>query len=295
MSIQLLTGKIGAGKTLHGMEFIYDALCQGRTVATNIEVNFKPLQLLALKDRGVLIQEEQLIFLDLNNNLDWHEVVPWGVAGYPVLVVLDEIHLFFNSRDYAQTDKNHRGMLSFLSQSRKACVDVLFIAQVATQVEKQFRAQAQYEIEIKDFGNFYLPLVGRVPLRQNILVTRDLDSGSVMRKQKRDYPKRMFGTYNTYAFLDDSMREASEDRIRLEPLQLRKPKGDERKDLLIKLDNKNEVLDNINSYSSFSSFRRLVRFFRGSTIHQSGSVQGRENKTRGKTDNTGEADNRATA
>ncbi|NWK54252.1 hypothetical protein HW115_01410 [Verrucomicrobiaceae bacterium N1E253] len=243
--IQILTGKIGAGKTLHAVEFIYEALIEGRTIATNIELVYDKLAYLALKEKGVLIREDQIIHLDLNADPNWHQSIPWGIVGKTVLVVLDEIHLFFNSRDYAKTDKNHRSMLSFLSQSRKACVDVLFVAQVASQVEKQFRNQAKNEIYINDFGNFHLPLVGRVPLRQNILTTKDLDTGMKMRVQKRDYPKKFFGAYNTYAFLDDDMQLASSKSERLEPYKLHKPKGSEKRQLLQKL-NGNEILDNTN-------------------------------------------------
>ncbi len=272
--IQILTGKIGAGKTLHAVEFIYDALCEGRYVATNIELNFDKLQLLALKERGVLLEEAQYIHLDLNDNPNWHDDIPWGTIKATVLVVLDEVHLFFNSRDYAKTDQNHRGMLSFLSQSRKAAVDVIFVAQVASQVEKQFRNQAKNEIYISDFGDFYLPVLGKVPLRQNILTTRDLDTGQVLRKQKRDYPKKMFGCYETLAFLDELMQSQSEMDKRLEPLKLRRPKANEKKELLIKLSGQDEILDNTNNISPWRRLWDLLRISRNKK--ESGQTEARD-------------------
>ena len=241
--IQILTGKIGAGKTLHAVEFMYEALLEGRRVATNVEVFYNKLAHLGLKEKGKLIEEEQLLHIDLNENRDWHIDIPWGVAGKPTLVVLDEIHLFFNSRDYAETDRKHREMLSFLSQSRKAAVDILFVAQVASQVEKQFRSQAKNEIYINEFGNVHLPILGKIPLRQNQLTTRDIDSGMVMRRQNREYPKKFYGTYNTFAFLDETMQGQDKLKERLAPLRLRKPRGKEKKELLIKLSG-HEILDN---------------------------------------------------
>ena len=268
--IQLLTGKIGAGKTLHAVEFIYEALCEGRFVATNIELNFSKLSLLALKEKGVLLDLSQFVPLDLNKDPDWHKKIPCGVTGKTVLVVLDEVHLFFNSRDYAKTDKLHLSMLSFLSQSWKAAVDVLFVAQVASQVGKQFRAQAQNEIYISCFGNFHLPILGRIPLTQNVLTTRDLDSGAVMRKQKRDYPKKMFGCYETLAFLDTEMQQEFEHRDRQEPLKLRKPSSSEKKEIIIKLNRENEILDNIDTRSWWSSFWPLAFFTKGNGQRSSG-------------------------
>lgn len=255
--IQILTGKIGAGKTLHAVTFLYEALCQGRTVCTNIELVYAKLAELALKEKGVLIQEEQIIILDLNEIKEWQHEVPWGITGSPTLVALDEVHLFFNSRDYAKTDKDHRSMLSFLSQSRKACVDVLFIAQVASQVEKQFRNQAKNEIAIMDFCDMYLPLVGKVPLRQNILVTRDLDTGSVMRKERRDYPRKFFGTYNTLAFLDDEMKEMSMGKENNPPRKLLKLRGKNKQQKIRELQG-HEILDNNNSSGNIGSWIRSL-------------------------------------
>jgi zona occludens toxin (predicted ATPase) len=265
--ISILTGKIGAGKTLHGVEFIYDALCEGRTVATNIELVFPKLALLALQEKGIVLQEEQIMHLDLNEAKDWQTNIPWGVTGKPTLVVLDEIHLFFNSRDYAKTDKHHRSILSFLSQSRKACVDVIFIAQVPSQVEKQFRAQCKTEIAIMDFCDMYLPILGKIPLRQNIMTTRNLDSGEVMRKQRRDYPSKMFGCYNTLAFLDDEMQAMAETKQHNQPLELSRVKGAQKKQQIEQLIGQYEILDNNSSSSYSGGFRGLLQFL-GLTRHE---------------------------
>jgi len=46
-------------------------------------------------------------------------------AELPVLVVIDEVHLTFNARDYAKTDKLYWETLTFLTQSRKVHTDAL--------------------------------------------------------------------------------------------------------------------------------------------------------------------------
>ena len=133
--IKILTGKIGAGKTLQAMGIAYRHLLEGKTLCTNVEVVYPVLAALGLKEHGKLIERDQIIELDLNEIPEWNTSIPWGVPGHPVLVILDEIHLFFNSRDWAKTDKHHRGMVSFLSQSRKACVDIIFVAQELKDIE----------------------------------------------------------------------------------------------------------------------------------------------------------------
>src|SRR5688572_28079824 len=118
--IQIVTGKLGAGKTLYCVMLMFDALVKGRTVATNIAVVFEELAALALRLHGVRLRPEQVVTVNPEKDPNWHKVIPWGVAGHPVEVFLDEIHLFFNARDWQKTHADARSLLSFLTQSRKA-------------------------------------------------------------------------------------------------------------------------------------------------------------------------------
>ncbi len=255
--ISILSGKIGAGKTLHAVEMMYEALCEGRTVCTNVELIYKQLAILAVKEKSLLIKRSQIIQLDLNTLANWHTEIPWGVTGDPTLVCLDEIHLWFNSRDYAKTDNLHRDMLSFLSQSRKAAVDVIFIAQEINNIEKQFRAQAKHLLFISDFGGFYLPILGKVPLQQNVITTRDADTKMILRRQKRQYPKKMFGCYETLAMLDTQMQEASKLMERQKPIHLVKIKKAKGKSIIQML-KEDQNLDSMEPENKPSKIKSLL-------------------------------------
>jgi len=222
--IALVTGKIGGGKTLFCVGRIVKHLAKGGYVFTNIDLNWEALADLCKRRFRVRIKPEQLRRVDPKEHPDWHNHIDWGVFGFPVLVVLDEIHLFFNAREWAKTAKNHTDLLSFLSQSRKAAVDVLFICQVATTLEKQFRVQSEVEYSLKKLSDIHVPFLGTLPLNRMLLVTKDNadDPGrtAILRRQLLPYDKALFPVYQTAAFLDRHMEQAAANVQRLAPLKL---------------------------------------------------------------------------
>lgn len=222
--IALVTGKIGGGKTLYCVGRIVQHLAKGGFVFTNIAFDWEALAALVKRRYRVIIRPDQLRPIDPKENPDWHNHIDWGVFGFPVLVVLDEIHLFFNARNWAKTNKDHADLLSFLSQSRKAAVDVLFICQVATTLEKQFRVQSEVEYSLKKLSDIHVPFLGTLPLNRMLLVTKDNadDPGrtTVLRRQLLPYDKALFPVYQTAAFLDKHMEAAAAEVNRLAPLKL---------------------------------------------------------------------------
>jgi len=219
--IRLVTGTLGAGKTLYCVSEIFDILCAGRYVATNINLNWPACVDFALRDRGVHLDQRQFIALDLNADPDWHTKVPWGVEGGPtVATYLDEIHLFFNARDWATTNSRHKQMISFLTQSRKAHVDVTFIAQEATTVEKQFRIFAEYEYGVTSTDHIPLGWLGKLPFKAFIAVQRDGRLGHVIKRHWRSYDKRYFRLYDSFSFLDSEMADLAAAAARVAPLRL---------------------------------------------------------------------------
>lgn len=218
--IKVITGKLGAGKTLFAVTEIYDLLCKGRTVATNIALNWPELCALAKRHRGRVLDRRQWLELDPGKNPDWQHVIPWGVQGLPVAVYLDEIHLFFNARDWAETAKLHRGLLSFLTQSRKACVDVTFIAQEISTIEKQFRVLAEWEYYAVSTDHMPLGPLGKLPFKAFIVAVRDANHGYLVKRIWKSYDKRFFRLYGSFTFLDAEMNGLAAVAVRVEPFKL---------------------------------------------------------------------------
>lgn len=218
--IQIITGKLGAGKTLYSVMEMFDALCLGRTVVTNIAVEWEELVSLARRKRRVHLRPEQLVRLHPGDTPNWQKVIPWGTRQGPVEVFLDEIHLFYNARDWAKTNSESKGLLSFLTQSRKAGVNVTFIAQEASTVEKQFRVLAEWEKYIVSSDHMPLGILGKSPIKFFIIVQRDAQNNVVLKRFYRGYDRKYFRLYGSYTFLDDEMNELAKDAVIVEPYKL---------------------------------------------------------------------------
>jgi hypothetical protein len=217
--IQLVTGPLGMGKTLFVCMLIFEDLCKGFTVVTNIDIVWDEIELLARRDKGVILNPAQLIRVDPEEARDWQRHIPFGVMGAPVKAYWDEIHLFFNARDWAQTGKDHGDLLSFLSQSRKARVDVTFIAQERENMEKQFRVLAEWELAI--ISSHHVPLgVFRMLPKCFIVRYRDAQKGYQLRKEWRRYDKRFFRCYRSHSFLDSGMKKLADAAKEVGPYKL---------------------------------------------------------------------------
>lgn len=218
--VSLHTGKMGSGKSHEAASKIVLKLSRGGYVYTNIRLNFDSVaELVRLRHRR-RIRPEQIRYIDLIDDERWHQAIEWGVQGEPVLLVLDEIHLWFNARDWAKTEKLHRGMLDFLSQTRKAAIDIVFICQSATLLEKQFRVQAEWEFYFRSFQDIYVPIFGKLPFRLRLMVQKDVENDKVIRRKIGSYDRAIFGTYDTAAMLSKQMQEREAQVKRLEPLRL---------------------------------------------------------------------------
>ncbi len=220
--IRIVTGKLGAGKTLYSTMLICDMFCEGKIVFTNIDIQWEEMKALAYARKRVILDDRQFISHDLRKFPNWHEHVPFGVELGCVEVFLDEIHLFFNSRDWQATAAMHKMLLSFLSQSRKARVNVTFITQEITNVEKQFRVLAEWEEKIIPSSHMPLGVVKSLPFKFFFVVYKDIENGNTVNKSWRRYDKRYFKAYKSFQFLDSDMHELSENAVRMAPIKLRK-------------------------------------------------------------------------
>jgi hypothetical protein len=218
--IQVVTGKLGAGKTLYTVMLMFDALCSGKTVCTNIAVDWSQLCFLARRLRRVVLQSSQLVRIDPSLTRDWHLEIPFGDDTSFVEVYLDEIHLFFNSRDWALTSKHNKSLLSFLTQSRKARVNITFIAQEITTIEKQFRVLAEWELYIVNSSHIPLGPLGKVPFNFFICSQRDAQNGVLIKKSFRSYDKRFFKLYSSFSFLDPEMNQLFSSVVKISRLHL---------------------------------------------------------------------------
>lgn len=200
--IAIFEGKIGGGKTYLAVSRILAHLAKGGAVFTNIELKLDGVAAYLAKQHGLEFDPSALRILDESESWDFHRYLRSGEEGVNTLCVIDEAHLWFNARDHAVTAATKRSLITFLSQSRKLRVDVIFIVQSAENLDAQFRRLAQEIWRMKDLQRFRLPIVGVAYPWPHTLAFR-LDNGNfqVMEKRLLLRSPDIFEAYNTNALL----------------------------------------------------------------------------------------------
>jgi hypothetical protein len=211
--IEVFEGKLGGGKTYSATVRIVHQLRKGGVVATNIELNRQALvDYCARKYRVQLDLEKQLYVLTEEQLFNFHSHIPMGAhADARPLIVIDEAHLWFNSRDWAQAS---RDVLKFLTQSRKLHVDIILISQSALNLDKQFIRMVQYVWRFRDMDRFKIPGLGisyPTLIRfatfglwnpSQILVSQfDFDGRTLLEKQFVGKDRHIFALYQTNSLL----------------------------------------------------------------------------------------------
>jgi zona occludens toxin (predicted ATPase) len=205
--IELYEGRLGGGKTYSACVRMVDQVARGGLIATNIEIVWDKFSEYIENKFNVVPERDQFISLQDEQIGLFHRFTPSGTAELPVLVVIDEAHLTFNSRDFAQTDKLYRETLTFLTQSRKVNTDIIFIAQSVLNMDKQFMRLVQFIWRFRDLAKWKIPGLGiPYPLKQILAVQFDYDGKTVLQRSFIQKDKRIFGLYNTNSLIREFPR-----------------------------------------------------------------------------------------
>lgn len=200
--IAIFEGKIGGGKTYLAVSRILAHLASGGVVFTNIELKLDGVEEYLRTVAGVEFDPTAVRILDESESWDFHKYLRSGVAGLNSLCVIDEAHLWFNARDHSVTAATKRELITFLSQSRKLNVDVIFIVQAAENLDAQFRRLAQEIWRMKDLARFKLPILDiAYPWPHTMAFRMDTGNNMVMEKKLLKRSPIIWNAYNTNALL----------------------------------------------------------------------------------------------
>jgi zona occludens toxin (predicted ATPase) len=205
--IELYEGRLGGGKTYSAAVRMVDHVRQGGIICTNVEIVWPVFKEYIQARFGLVPEDDQYISLRDDQVGLFHRYTPSGTAELPVLVVIDEAHLTFNSRDFAKTDKLYRETLTFLTQSRKVNTDVIFIAQSVLNMDKQFMRLVQFIWRFRDLAKWKIPGLGiSYPFKQILAVQFDYDGKTVLNRSFVRKDKRIFALYNTNSLIREFPR-----------------------------------------------------------------------------------------
>lgn len=238
--IQTIEGRIGGGKTYTAMGWICNHLVKGGVVATNINIQVEPFTDQYGKKRGLkwvlykyydyVLKPEQVIFLSdselipyaskkgvvaLNSIVMFFRKVPRGTPEQPVLVVIDEAHIHFPQDGFRSIPIE---VLHFLTLSRHACVDVVFISQHIKNMWCQMLRLAQFRWLARDMKKYGIPVgLINVPwfFPHFLQLKFDYDGTTVMSRKFEWHKTYLYETYRSpeLASAFESMPTASSVKV----------------------------------------------------------------------------------
>ena len=192
--IEIFQGRIGGGKTYNAVIRMAAHMNRGGHVFTNIELKWDGFDKLCRKSFKFIPKSEQFHVLTTEQIPSVHKCIAAGSMNCPVLVVVDEAQLWFNSRNWAKTDT---GLLTFLTQSRKVSVDMIFITQAASNIDRQFRVLGQYVWAFKDLKKF----LDFLPWPLVMVLQFDIDASTLLKWYVINKSQLVYDAYNTNALL----------------------------------------------------------------------------------------------
>lgn len=162
MSVWVVCGELGQGKTLMAVSKIQEALWQGRRVATNIDLRLEKL-VSPNKPR------------DVTRLPDFPKVDDFMTLGYGYgdgkrrgrydeskfgLIVLDELAGYMNSRTWSK-DGSREKTITWMRHARKFRWHIILITQDVESIDKQIRtALCEHVVRCFRTDNVRIPLVG---------------------------------------------------------------------------------------------------------------------------------------
>jgi len=196
--IEACEGSLGAGKTFYCVCRMAEQLGRGGMVFTNVDVAWDGMvELVKRRYRRVPVAD-QLVMIERDKVLDFDQHILWGTDEMPVLLVLDEIHLWF---DQHQGKDFNKRLMAFLTQSRKADVNIIFISQDILNVAVNFRRMLIYVWRFRDMATWKLPLWGPLITSRILGVCLDRSGKTVMERVWMKKDALVFRAYRTKAIL----------------------------------------------------------------------------------------------
>ncbi|AQU83449.1 MULTISPECIES: zonular occludens toxin domain-containing protein [unclassified Halomonas] len=158
MAVYVVTGKLGAGKTLVAVGKIKDKLNQGCKVATNLDLNLDKLIGEKAKETRCYRLPDKPVLADL-------ESIGTGTDEYDEnkngLLVLDECGTWFNARSWA--DKSRQDVINWFLHARKLGWDIIFLIQDLSIMDKQARvALAEHVVYCRRLDRVAIPFIGTI-------------------------------------------------------------------------------------------------------------------------------------
>ena len=182
-------GVPGSGKSYDAVRKIIEALKRGRVVYTNIDgmnqdTCLEYLAQLLGETRDWL--SEHLFFLTNDQVRSF-----WLYVQEGAFIVLDEVQLFFNSRDFAKESNREFG--NWASTHRHHGYDLLLITQRAARIDTSVRSLCEFRYRYRKLNVF-----GSLVKKGYLIYTFAGEDVEHLSIRKATYDSKIFPAYNSY-------------------------------------------------------------------------------------------------
>lgn len=174
--IYVITGMLGAGKSLLAVQRAIDYASEGRRIATNFNINFDAI---SKNPKSKLSASFITVLPSIPSSRD---LLSLGVGGKfedtAGALILDECAQFLNSRQWG--DKDRDSIIKWLLHARKRRWDVFLIIQHESMLDKQIRQSlCEYIVEVKRTDRMKIPFLPfKIPRLHIGVVRYGLDRNS---------------------------------------------------------------------------------------------------------------------
>lgn len=217
MSIYLVTGQPGNGKSYYAMRQFAASVAAGKYIVTNIELaddwaercsrkGWRRLWPGAIARRAAELRSRVFFTDDLAEAMRVR--VPGRKEGRAV-AVLDESHNWMNARSWSADDR--KAIVRWFSQHRKLGFDVYLITQDAEMIDKQVRALFEVHIQLRNLGKAKVMGIRVFPFNLFLAVHVWAHGQKVILKREAfrlTWPKHLYDTMATSHGLDHSEEDA---------------------------------------------------------------------------------------
>jgi hypothetical protein len=203
--LEIFEGRLGGGKTYSACLRIESHLALGGHIFTNVEL-FQDAFIARLESMGYQgIGADQFHHIPSEGIARFYEIVPKGTKELPVLVVIDEAHIWLDQRSFNKKELDE--LFYFLTQSRKQSTDVIFISQSKKNLDVRIARLVQYVWTFRDLRKWRLPFFYfKWPFPHLVQTCWDYDGKTILLKKWLVWDSGIYKCYNTDAMLSDVQR-----------------------------------------------------------------------------------------
>ena len=204
--IYVITGYLGAGKSLIATQRLIDYAHEGRKVACNYPIDFLPI---CHNPESNLSKSSPIIIPSIPHS---RHLIELGLGGTHEenagALVLDEAAQFLNSRTWNGDDRQN--LINWLLHARKRFWDVFLIVQHERMLDKQVReALAEYVVTVRRTDRMKIPFLPIKMPRLHIAIVRyGLDKNSFVADRWLSRGSDPMKVYNSYQVFES--REENE-------------------------------------------------------------------------------------